>query len=334
LTKVAVLKTTPERVLEDYASLLNLSDFRSNVRPGPKTFLALEGSSWPTFYPAAMVPPWQIEGVFKAVSALGFKEKDLGVVARGGSGKKPEGSFYAEALWRLKIRRYDFSPGFYRNSNVVLLSTLRTHLLHSVSGLLVSNDTLLHSGKIHGSFMVAPSQICESLRRLKGATKQVFGVVDGTFAGDGSGPRCLRLFRKNILLAGEDLVAVDAVSAHMMGFDPMKIPHLRQAHDAGLGCADLNQIQVVGESIHSMNFRFHQTGEPFFSWIERAYRKRRIPEGVFGKLKKACAVLLINGLEEMYSHRIWWPRFGEKRLQQAQQTNWGKLLKAYTLRHS
>ena len=46
----------------------------------------------------------------------------------------------------------------------------------------------------------------------------VFAVMDGTFAGDGPGPRCMIPHVKNVLLASSDQVAIDAVAAKLMGF--------------------------------------------------------------------------------------------------------------------
>ena len=44
---------------------------------------------------------------------------------------------------------------------------------------------------------------------------------------------------KNYLLASADQVAIDAVAAKMMGFDPLSIRYIRLAHEAGLGCGDV-----------------------------------------------------------------------------------------------
>ena len=57
--------------------------------------------------------------------------------------------------------------------------------------------------------------------------------MDGTFAGDGPGPRCMVPHEKNVILASADPVAIDAVAARLMGFDPMQIKYIRLAHDLG-----------------------------------------------------------------------------------------------------
>jgi len=53
---------------------------------------------------------------------------------------------------------------------------------------------------------------------------------------------------KKRALASADQVAIDAVAAKLMGFDPLKdCKYIRLAHDAGLGCGDVRQIEIVGD---------------------------------------------------------------------------------------
>src|SRR5919201_2779018 len=52
---------------------------------------------------------------------------------------------------------------------------------------------------------------------------------------------------KNVILASGDQVAIDAVAAKLMGFDPLSISYIRRAHDAGLGIGDPRDIELVGD---------------------------------------------------------------------------------------
>ncbi|MCH8055868.1 MAG: AMIN domain-containing protein, partial [Deltaproteobacteria bacterium] len=70
---------------------------------------------------------------------------------------------------------------------------------------------------------------------------------------------------KNVILAGADQVAVDAVAAKIMGFDPMSIKFIRLGHEHGLGSGDIREIEVVGEDISEVNWRFEGTGNTFAS---------------------------------------------------------------------
>ena len=49
------------------------------------------------------------------------------------------------------------------------------------------------------------------------------------------------------MLASDDQVAIDAVAAKMMGFDPMSLKYIRLAHEDGLGVGDPRDIEIVGD---------------------------------------------------------------------------------------
>ena len=68
-----------------------------------------------------------------------------------------------------------------------------------------------------------------------------------------------------MFLASADQVAIDAVAAKMMGFDPMSIKFIKLAHDRGLGCGDISEIEVVGEDITDVNWHFQQSENTFAS---------------------------------------------------------------------
>ena len=49
-----------------------------------------------------------------------------------------------------------------------------------------------------------------------------------------------------LLVGGDDVVSVDSVCCSLMGFSWEQVPHIRLAHEAGLGLADLGRIDVLG----------------------------------------------------------------------------------------
>ncbi len=50
----------------------------------------------------------------------------------------------------------------------------------------------------------------------------------------------------NILIGGEDTLAVDTVGAKVLGYDTGEVKHLKRLNQAGLGCGDFNDIELVG----------------------------------------------------------------------------------------
>ncbi len=94
-----------------------------------------------------------------------------------------------------------------------------------------------------------------NLVALAGLVKPHLSVVDGFVAMHREGPRHGTPIRLGTIVAGTDAVAVDAVAAAVMGFNPMSIGYLRYAHDAGLGVADLGSIAIVGDPIAAVRRR-------------------------------------------------------------------------------
>ena len=84
----------------------------------------------------------------------------------------------------------------------------------------------------------------------------VFAVMDGTTAGNGPGPRTMIPVEKNVILASADQVAIDSVSAKMMGFDPLSIKYINLANQCGLGCGDPREIKIVGDDISNEELEF------------------------------------------------------------------------------
>ncbi len=62
-----------------------------------------------------------------------------------------------------------------------------------------------------------------------------------------------QMLRNNIVLAGEDTVAVDSVVARLLGFQPVDIDYLHMGAARGLGTFDLNQIDVVGDELDRLS---------------------------------------------------------------------------------
>jgi uncharacterized protein (DUF362 family) len=60
----------------------------------------------------------------------------------------------------------------------------------------------------------------------------------------------------NILVGGSDTLAVDTVCARIFGYTVDEVGHLAQARDMGLGCADLDRIEVTGEPLERFKERY------------------------------------------------------------------------------
>jgi uncharacterized protein (DUF362 family) len=89
-------------------------------------------------------------------------------------------------------------------------------------------------------------------------------VVDGMIAMEGFGPHAGDLIRMDLLIAGKDVVAVDAVASEVMGYQAMEIPTTQIAFKQRLGIGDPSQIEVRGRKIDEVRRNFKR---PMFTYI-------------------------------------------------------------------
>jgi uncharacterized protein (DUF362 family) len=85
-----------------------------------------------------------------------------------------------------------------------------------------------------------------SILDIAGAVRPSYAIVDGIMAMEGNGPIDGEPKPAGLVVIGDDPVAVDVTTAHIMGFEPEALPYLAAAGEF-LGIADLERIEVRGE---------------------------------------------------------------------------------------
>ena len=155
----------------------------------------------------------------------------------------------------------------------------------------------------------------------------IFAVMDGTVMGDGAGPRTMIPRVGNLILASADQVAIDAIAAKLMGYDPLTIPYLRMCHERELGVADPREIEVIGDNIAGVNFHF-QTRRSLVIWGDQLIRR--------GPLRPLKKLLLHSPLmvwapfaSNVYHDVLWYPTVGRSRIRAFSLTEWGRLFEQY-----
>ena len=355
--KVAVLYTTPETVLEDIGRAMRLADYQSFLPRDVATLLKIN-ISWQHYYPACSTTPWQLEGVIKALKADGYEQlipaHNGTVVVDPHEGAAKNKHTVVERKYGLESVYLDTPPNKWVSytpkakmlaldeifpegieipevmlgKNIIHLPTLKTHVFTTMTGAMKNAFGGLLNRKRHWTHSVIHETLVDLLNIQHEIHSGVFAVTDGTFAGDGPGPRAMRWHVKNVLLAGADQVAIDAVGARLMGFDPMSIGFIRLAHDMGLGCGDTEQIEVVGDDISGVDWRFGGGQNTFASRGQKLI--------YWGPLKPLEKVLLRSFLapwaflaSNLY-HNAYWLRFvGRRRVKEAMKTEWGRLFQSY-----
>jgi hypothetical protein len=132
---------------------------------------------------------------------------------------------------------------------------------------------------------------------------------------------------KNYILASADSVAIDAVAAKMMGYNPMDIPYIGMCDEIGLGNGNIDNIEILGEDISSVNFGF-ETKRSFVIWGDQMLRK-----GFLQFLEKPLLhtplVVWAPFASNLYHDYLWYPTIGKKRIKDFSSTPWGKLFEEY-----
>ncbi len=96
----------------------------------------------------------------------------------------------------------------------------------------------------------------EAVIDLNSVVRSDMIVVDGFYGLEGEGTAHGRPVKMDLIIAGKDIVAVDAISSMVMGFDPAKINYIRLAVEKGLGIGDPAEIQVEGIPVSKVRRRF------------------------------------------------------------------------------
>lgn len=354
--KVAVLKTTPQTVLEDYEKLLQLADVQSALPADKETILKIN-ISWQTWYPACSTEPWQLEGVIRGLQRAGYHDligaQNQTVVVDAYVGErnnkhKPVVDAYGVRnvhLYEPEVRwiRYEprapmlvlnkifpdgiLIPEMFIGRNIVHLPTVKTHVFTTITGAMKNAFGGLLTEKRHWTHGVIHETLVDLLTIQQEIHSGLFAVMDATFAGDGPGPRAMRWHEKDLILASADQVAIDAMSAKLQGFNPMEIPFLRLAHEMGLGVADPKEIELVGYDVSGEDWRFVQ---------EDTFASRGQKLIYHGALKPFENLLLRSPLvpwsffaSNFYHNVYWYPFVGRPRVQAALETKWGRLFQQY-----
>jgi uncharacterized protein (DUF362 family) len=355
-SKVAVLFTSPDTVLDDYRRVMELASWR-DVLEGDRELLLKLNLSWTKYFPSCSSQPWQLEGVLKTLLDGGYTPETVvpienkTVVTNPWKGAKNN-------LWLPVLERYGCRfqpltevdwvvyrfeskllklneifpegieiPSIYPGRDILHLPTVKTHG-HSITTGAIKNafGGLLKEVR-HYAHKYIHEVMVDLLLMQRELHPNVFAVMDGTVAGDGAGPRTMIPTVRNVILASSDSVAIDAVAAQLMGFDPMEIPYLRMATEMGLGEGRVNHIEIAGDPIDGVNFHF-TTKRSLVIWGDQMLR--------LGPLRFLEKLLLHSPLvvwapfaSNVYHDYIWYPTVGAKRIREFSRTEWGEMFERY-----
>ncbi len=359
MSRVAIVRTDRDSVLDDVARVMSLGEYAASL-PSEKTTILKDNISWHMPYLSANTTPWQLEGVCRTLRRAGFPEivsvHNNTVVTDPEKGERLNrlapiyAAYDVEELYNFRsqdVRWVPYEPkaemlalhrvfpegihlpDYFFGKNVVHLPTVKCHIYTTTTGAMKNAFGGLLNTRRHYTHSWIHETLVDLLAIQQEIHSGIFAVMDGTIAGNGPGPRTMEPVEKNVLLASADQVAIDAVAAKLMGFDPLSIPYIRLAHERGLGCGDVRDIEIVGDDdVARENWHFH-VGHNFASRTGHALW--------FGPLRslqrfffRTPLVYLFVFASFVYHDYLWWPLKG-KRIQARvrRDTQWGRLFEEY-----
>lgn len=285
-SRVAVLKVQPETILEQVHELMELAGFRDALDPAATTILK-DNISWHFPFPGANTTPWQLEGTVRALRGAGYQDvtcvQNKTVVTNAFKGEdlnqyvpifraydipvlynfKDEDMTWVRIQPKARMRVLDqifpegiYVPDYFMGKNIIHLPTTKCHIYTTTTGAMKNAFGGLLNTKRHYTHSWIHETLVDLLAIQKEIHSGIFAVMDGTTAGNGPGPRTMFPVIKDYMLASADQVAIDAIAAKMMGFDPMSLDYIRCAHEDGLGIGDTRDIEVVGADVSSESWGF------------------------------------------------------------------------------
>ncbi len=359
-SKVAVLRTQPETVLRDYERVMEMADFERHLPPSSAVILK-DNISWHFPFPGANTTPWQLEGTIlslrnrgyhdlvcvqnKTVVTDAFKGEDLNKyvpifrryqvpVLYNFKGDDMQWVTYQPKAKMLVLDRIfrDHGgiqvPDYFFGKSIVHLPTVKCHIYTTTTGAMKNAFGGLLNTLRHYTHSWIHETLVDLLAIQKEIHSGIFAVMDGTTCGNGPGPRTMVPVIKNLILASADQVAIDAVAAKMMGFDPMSIKYINLAHAAGLGTGTPEDIEIVGHDVSQENWRF-RVGDNLASrvgdllWFSPLKRMQNF------FFRTPLVNVFIFG-SEAYHDYFRWPLRDRRTFESwLSATQWGKLFQQY-----
>lgn len=344
-SNVAVLRTNPRSCISDFGRCMDLVNFKKILNPRIRTLLKIN-ITWGEYFPSCSTSPWQLDGALNKLKKEGFINihpiENITVVTNPYKGMENNKLNSVLSRYGLKFqcladmewseyeidRKFIFGkedlmlPEILMDSQIIHLPTIKCHG-HSTMTCSMKNAFGFLRKVRHHYHLNIHEILVDLLRIQKTYCKGLFSIVDGTISMDGAGPRTGVPKIENIIVTGNDLVSVDSVVAKIMGFDPMSIKYIKLADEEGLGVGNLEGINVIGDDIENINFRFRTRYDPVI-YFDRFFRGTSLEPLIF----RTSLFNLMIFLSDKYRY-LWLKTIGNQHIKRIMKTEWGELFNSY-----
>lgn len=151
-----------------------------------------------------------------------------------------------------KLKEVNVARTFFECDAIVSVSKLKVHCLATVT---------LNMKNMMGGILpknIIHEDIHEKIVDLNRLFMPRLGVIDGIIGCQTHETGCDPV-RSDVIVAGGDIVATDAVGAFLMGISPREVRHLELAAGEEMGTNDLKRIQIMGDDIVKLQKQYTRT---------------------------------------------------------------------------
>ena len=326
--KVAVVKTSPDTILEDIDRLMVLAGVDQALPKGVTTGFKIN-ISWQTWYPACSSTPWQIEGAIRTLKRLGYNDLlgihndtvvvDTSVGEFNNKHRFVTDSYKVPCLYLYEEQfdwiRYEpkrpflvldkvypegvYIPKALVGKNIVHLPTVKTHVFTTITGAMKNAfGGLLHRNR-HWTHSVIHETLVDLLMIQQDIHPGIFAVMDGTFAGDGPVRVPCAGMKKTFCWHHLTRLLSMQFLPDCKGLILCRSQFIRLAHEMELGIGDPRQIEIVGYDIEQeqpwdfvQEDTFASRGQKMiYHGAVKTFRKTPPPEPI-GAMELFCQQLL------------------------------------------
>jgi len=219
-----------------------------------------------------------------------------------------------------KVLKKVYVSSLVREADFVLnLPKLKTHSFTIFTGAVKNMFGIIPYGlrhKYHRQF-IKNDVFSQMLVDIFSCAPPHLTIMDGVVAMEGEGPGAGNPRKVGVILASLDAVALDAVAARIVGFNPMDVYTTLHAHERSLGIGKLENIEILGEKIENLEVKdfkhsaialtFFRNKIPSFLYAYFQDQLTLIPEVLRDKCTACleCVNICPGGAARFYQGSAW-----------------------------
>ena len=150
-------------------------------------------------------------------------------------------------------------------NKVISVAALKTHSITGITLTLKNTGVGTPTGRVYGGPRIGlPHQrIAEVITDVCSIVGIDYAIIDGIWGMKGNGPLSGDPVPMDLIIAGRDPVAVDAIGTEVMGFQKESIGMTRLAQAHGIGTYEGTKVQAIGGPLEKMVKQFASVPKKF-----------------------------------------------------------------------